>query len=338
MLILLKHRLKTTLILIMFIYGGTYLSTALTLQNNCLINTEKKNLVNCNLNHQVIFDKVILLIQDTLKTEKKDTTLSTTIQNVSFTIPSQWAKTSINFRINSAIEYLSFNHFVKNESKKIFYQAWLLEKYLKRLSIQTDSLRKAYTEADIIKKEEISLLILNAEKEFINLNQEIPLMYKNARDKEDQYWQSVSDEQILKFQDRINGYRDSILQISNIAKSAKSGIQPEIHDTIILEKTSPKTADSKVTEPSNVVYKIQVGAYKGKIPESANKLIKKLSVIRKVEKYTDEKGITIYTTGNLKNYQDAVTLQNQVKQEGIKNAMITAYQNGKKIPINAVKK
>ena len=67
-------------------------------------------------------------------------------------------------------------------------------------------------------------------------------------------------------------------------------------------------------------------------------MIKKLSVIRKVENYTDEKGVKIFTTGNLKVYQEAVTLQNQVKQEGVKNPVIIAFEKGKKIELNTAKK
>lgn len=61
-------------------------------------------------------------------------------------------------------------------------------------------------------------------------------------------------------------------------------------------------------------------------------------MLRKVENYIDEKGYSIYTTGNLKTYQEAVTLQNQVKQEGVKNPTVTAYFQGKKIPVEEAKK
>jgi hypothetical protein len=90
--------------------------------------------------------------------------------------------------------------------------------------------------------------------------------------------------------------------------------------------------------PTGIIYKIQIGAYKGKIPETSNKLIKKLSIIRKVENFVDEKGFKVYTTGNLRLYPEAETMLSQVKQEGVKNAVITAYQNGKKIPVTEARK
>jgi len=75
-----------------------------------------------------------------------------------------------------------------------------------------------------------------------------------------------------------------------------------------------------------------------KYTDSAAKLIKKLSILRKIENYKDEKGFTIYTTGSLNKYAEAVTLQNQVKQEGVKNAIVEAYRNGKKITVADARK
>jgi len=98
------------------------------------------------------------------------------------------------------------------------------------------------------------------------------------------------------------------------------------------------SVEKKAVVPGGIIYKIQIGAYKGKIPESANKLIKKISMIRKVENYIDDKGLKIYTTGNLRLFSEAVTMLSQVKQEGIKTAVINAYQNGKKITVMEARK
>jgi hypothetical protein len=63
----------------------------------------------------------------------------------------------------------------------------------------------------------------------------------------------------------------------------------------------------------------------------------KISVIRKVENYTDDKGVVVYTTGNLTNYDDAVLMQNQIRQEGIKDPIIAVYLNGKRITLEQAK-
>ena len=63
----------------------------------------------------------------------------------------------------------------------------------------------------------------------------------------------------------------------------------------------------------------------------------KLSYIRKIENYTDEKGVVVYTTGNLLNYDDALKMQNQVRQEGVKDAFVVPYYNGKRITLSEAK-
>ncbi|MDO9040615.1 MAG: hypothetical protein Q7U65_04540, partial [Bacteroidota bacterium] len=151
---------------------------------------------------------------------------------------------------------------------------------------------------------------------------------------EDQYWQSATAVEMDAFQEKIQLYKDSILQISEIKKAQGATVS----DTIVFYQTAPQKIENKTEATGGVLYKIQIGAFKAKIPDSANKLIKKLSLIRNVENYVDDNGVKIFTTGNLRIYDEAVTMQNQVKQEGIKNAIIVAYHNGKRITVNEARK
>ncbi len=61
-------------------------------------------------------------------------------------------------------------------------------------------------------------------------------------------------------------------------------------------------------------------------------------MIRTIENYTDEQGVVVYTTGNLSTLDLAVKMQSQVQQEGIKDAIIVPYFNGKRIPLEQAKK
>ena len=164
-----------------------------------------------------------------------------------------------------------------------------------------------------------------------------PKCTKRVREEEDRYWLNASPDEINKFQEKIKLYKDSIGQIADTQIKSEA-IQSQIPDTITLYSPTPKAEETKATLPGGIVYKIQIGAYKGKIPEASGKLIKKISVIRKVENYVDDKGLKVYTTGNLRLYSDAERMLAQVKQEGIKNAVINAYQNGKKITVVEAKK
>ena len=86
-----------------------------------------------------------------------------------------------------------------------------------------------------------------------------------------------------------------------------------------------------------LIYKIQIGAYSKGLPAYVERLFKKLSVIRKIDHYTDENGVTVYTTGNLTNLDDALKLQEQVRQEGVEDAFVVPYFNGKRITLKQAK-
>lgn len=318
----------------MFMAGGTLLQAKNTLSPDNRTEPVRKHLSISGLNNYIQPNCYYNTIEDTITNEKSDTIKVITLQKEEFKIPDRLAKTQINFRINSSVSYLNFDHFRKNESKKMFYQAWIKENELHRLSIETDSLRKAYSDAASWQREEIAKLILSAEEKSTNLRQDIPALYEKARETEDQYWQSATAIEIDAFHEKIRLYKDSILQISEIKKAQTATVS----DTIVFYQSAPQKIENKTEVTGGVFYKIQIGAYKAKIPDSANRLIKKLSLIRNVENYVDDNGVKIFTTGNLRLYNEAVIMQNQVKQEGIKNAIIAAYKNGKRITVTEARK
>jgi hypothetical protein len=242
----------------------------------------------------------------------------------------------ISFNINPEIQYLSINHFQNDESRQAYIKARQKEVELAKTSTQSDSLRKIYSKGSDAEKETIAQQILNYEEKSIGLNNEIVSLFQIAYDKENHFWQEQTDEKRRNFREMILSYQDSITKSKQLEEYEKAA-NVKIDTTLFSRESAQKqvTGENPIIA---VVYKIQIGAYKGKLPETAAKMIKKLSMLRKVENYIDEKGYSIYTTGNLKTYQEAVTLQNQVKQEGVKNPTVTAYFQGKKIPVEEAKK
>jgi len=323
MLILFKPSLKTSLLLLLFIGGINYLIAA----GLPMINPSQHQLYNSG-------NFLLSISEDTVQTEisKKDT-----LAKADTFIPERLTDTLINFWVNSEIQYLSFKHFVNDESKKMFYQAWLKEAELKKISLQTDNLRKVYSSSTIEEKEMIAVKILKNEAISTTLNQEVSTLTQSAREQEDQYWKSKSTYEKIKFQEKVKLFGDSLIQSKQ--KLELENTTKTLPDTLLVfQETAQNKEVKSETAATDIIYKIQIGAYKGKLPESANAMIKKLSSLRKVENYTDEKGLKVYTTGNLKVYQDAVTMQTQVKQEGAKNASIIAFQKGKKITVEEAKK
>ncbi len=244
---------------------------------------------------------------------------------------------NIDFQINSEITYFNIDQFKKTESKLIFIDAWAKLQESRKLTQRTDSLRKAYSSLSDDQKEKIAALIIESEKKLLALNEEIPVLFEKARIGENQYWQTVSDNEKTNFIDKLKSYRDSIQKNKLLVKNKSLG-NTSVPDTIIYYNVD-KLMNDVATEPvAAVIYKIQVGSFKTKLPESIAKAIKKLEILRKVDITKDNKGITYYTTGNLKTYQEALTLQTQVKLEGIKNPSVVAYKNNVRITLDEAKK
>jgi len=329
MLIRFKLSLKTSTLLLLFILGNKYIMAA----NSGITNTFQHQRDTTENHEEKKFHFVIPVNPDTIQNQisKKES-----IPSIKFILPDSLTGKMINFQVNSDIIYLIFSNFIKNESKEMFYEAMLKEHELKRVSSQNDSVRKIYSISGSDKKEEIAVQILKNEEHSSALNQEISNLYQTARENEDQYWQNCPTSERIKFQEKIKLLKDS-LTLSKAREEADKQSKIMIN-TMGVSHESSQNKEVKSETTSAIIYKIQIGVFKGKIPDSSNNMIKKLSVLRKVENYSDEKGIKIYTTGNLKTYKEALTMQNQVKHEGVKNPVIVAFQNGKKVAIEEAKK
>lgn len=317
MLIQYKLSLKTTLILLLFLRFGAFVSNGNPLQKWLIINASYE-------------------INDSLSTDTLNTVQTSERKEINpiseLNIPLKLLNENIDFQINSEISYYNIRNFIKTQSKKKFLQAWLNEREVKRISVQTDSLRKVYINSLNDRKADISAQILIAEERLISLNIEIPELYEQARSEEKLYWLTASQDEKVSFLKKTDQIKDSINQVAELNLNPTSLFEPKVPDTISFYKTSA-SPEIKPKLNSEITYKILIGTYKGKIPDSASKAIKKLSLLRKVDEGKDEKGYKIFTTGNLKNIEEAAIMQNQVKQEGIKNAVIAAYQHGKRITL-----
>lgn len=325
-----KYCIKTSFLILLFITAINNL-VAVTILNdgyemNQRLSPKNEAIVQATINAA----STIHVSNDTVNAQQNDNTKATE----SVTIPADLLNTKINFQINSYIYYLNIRHFINTNAKKSFIQGWLKEKELHRLSINADSLRKAYTKASDEQREKISAEIITSEQESMVLNEQVSARYEKAREEENAYWQSASMDEINRYQQKISKYEDSI------AQTRQQAVQPTVPDTITmyLPMKNHKEPEPATEAPTGIIYKIQIGAYKGKIPDASNKLIKKISLIRKVENDVDDKGVKVFTTGNLRTFAEAETMLNQVKQEGIKNAVIAAYQNGKKITVAEARK
>ena len=81
----------------------------------------------------------------------------------------------------------------------------------------------------------------------------------------------------------------------------------------------------------DIVYRVQLGAYKHKISKNVFK-----NVVEVLEVKGDD-GLYHYTTKGFKTIENAAAVRADLHLEGYKDAFITAYKDGKRIPLKATK-
>ncbi len=243
----------------------------------------------------------------------------------------------INFNINSEITYIAVSNFKTDEGKNYFEEGNLKENELVKVMTRTEILREKYKTAQSrAEKDSIGQIILELEGESYELKNVVTQLFLQSKTAENGYWQNASPEETEKFIKELDAAELEIYR----NKSNETEIAPEspvlIVPPVLIEDEEINSSAPK-ENPSGIVYKIQLGAFSRGIPGTLKPVFTKISVIRKVENYTDENGVVVYTTGNLSNYEDAVVMQGQVKQEGIKDPKIAAYLNGKRITLEQAK-
>jgi hypothetical protein len=123
-------------------------------------------------------------------------------------------------------------------------------------------------------------------------------------------------------------------------------VQPVTTEQPVTTTEKPATPDVTTTKPmvvqpqeieQGIVFKVQIGAFNQEVPlDIANKFLK---IAKKgIKNYKDENGLTIYTVGKYKTYEEADKSRQEVAAEGLPDAFIVAYSDGKKIPVDEAQK
>jgi hypothetical protein len=260
------------------------------------------------------------------------------VASVMFSLPPGDA---VSFQVNSSITYVHTSQFHTAEGKKLFEEGIKLQDEQQKILSETDHLRQQYIQTEHTEeKAKLAETILSLEMESYNLQEKINSRYTASRKIENDYWENAgSSARSIFFTEQ-----ERILEVLQAIAAENA---PQIEEDIALIEEMEEEYDenlpdftpsvSEVNNMDELVYKIQLGAYSKGIPAYRQKVFNKLAVIRIIENYTDEAGVVVYTTGNLKKYEDALKMQNQVKQEGIQDAQIVPYINGKRITLEQAK-
>lgn len=247
----------------------------------------------------------------------------------------------IEFQVNPQVTYLVTDFFQVPEAKAAFEQGRRKQLRLDSLLVSAESNRNDYARtANPAERQALAEKILAQEQESLLLKAEVDQLYFQARDKENAWWETADYSALEKF----NHLTDSLKQLQRqqaappAEKPAAPAVAvPQVTPAEYFDQPAGPTPQPADADAGAVTYKIQIGSYSRGVPAYMKNLFDKLSKIRPIETYVDEKGVTVYTTGNVKKMEDAVVLQKQVRQEGIKDAFVVAFKDGKRISLQEAK-
>ena len=245
----------------------------------------------------------------------------------------------IEFRINNRITYLNTAHFQTEKGKQLFLKGKSLQEQVEKNIEKADALRTEYRNSgDAEKKAETGNQILTLENESYEMRTDATQLFTESRKHENLHWQNAGEVAVNNFLVEIDKMQHALHPETKKVETQKNDIPLLIAGNDLYGSSARQQTEKKETDNNELVYKIQIGAYSRGLPSYVERLYKKLSLIRKIDNYTDENGVVVYTTGNLKNLEDAIKMQNQVRQEGVEDAFVVPYFKGKRITLEEAKK
>jgi hypothetical protein len=117
--------------------------------------------------------------------------------------------------------------------------------------------------------------------------------------------------------------------------------QPNVTSVYNQNKNQSASTATSAAKANNlldeVVFKVQIGAYREEVPTEKANIFAKLSD-KNLSNYINDNGLTIYTVGNFNTYGEAATFKLElVEQYGLTDGFVVAFKNGKRIPLSEVK-
>jgi tetratricopeptide (TPR) repeat protein len=274
------------------------------------------------------------------------------------------ASPRIEFRLTNLIYYNFITQFRSAVAQKYFVDAWQYDQKLKSMKIETDSLRDRYDKSgNVAEMKLISDDLIRLENQSIDLRLERDQNRVSARQFEMDFWNNAPARE----KKRLAAENDSLLKIwealQNPVVKKETPTEPlqkldSVGKATVAEVTGePVTKQEPVTKivreektvaplqvpvlpaaiDSKVVYKVQIGRYAKNEHEQAMAHFRPVSSNRTIDQYTQEDGMVYYTVGETTKLGEAVRLQNQIRTEGINDAFVVAFYNGKRITLNEAK-
>jgi len=119
------------------------------------------------------------------------------------------------------------------------------------------------------------------------------------------------------------GQREAQQILTAARKEAPVTVAPTPQSAPVAQTTN------EVINPSDVVFKIQLGAFKENVPFSAVSSF--LAIADKgITQETDARGLHIFYAGQYSNFDEAVAARSEIASKGVKDAFIVAFVKGKR--------
>ena len=252
--------------------------------------------------------------------------------------------TTINFMPAPEIRYLKIDQFRTDEGRNQFINGKKKSMLLDDLLAQIGLMRAEFINAENEEQRtDIANKILDSELRTIQLKTESDESFLKSSQAEQQYWKNASRNEIEKLKaqnDSIEAAQFVIVPVfipeEELLTDAEINTSSEFKNDSIYTENTDVTSPEVIENKNKIIYRVQIGTFKG-LPEQAEKMHRKLSVLRKIDHFIDDKGVTVYTIGELTHLKDAIKLQEQIRTEGVKDAFVVAYNNGKRITLKEAK-
>ena len=120
--------------------------------------------------------------------------------------------------------------------------------------------------------------------------------------------------------------KNKLIKVNGPVEKNTSNTTPK-NQTI---KNPPAIAPVKSAESNEVIYRVQVGAYKNKVSKDL------FASLPQLISFLGENGITRYVTGNYPSYNDAAKAKVDILLKGFEGAFVVAYKGGKRVKLESL--
>ncbi len=135
-----------------------------------------------------------------------------------------------------------------------------------------------------------------------------------------------------KIQMQQKGFSDAFVS------AYKDGKRVEMKDALHYSPSTvkmvalPDNSNAIKVKPTGIIYKVQIGAFKNKVPAEL------LADMQTMSSEPADNGYTRLLSGNYSSYDDAKKCEVKLKEKGYSQAFIVAYKNGKRISLQEAEK